>query len=522
MHPRALKSLVVSTVICVLSVVSTGAIADPTLADAIRAGDRATALKMMQEGADVNAAQADGTTPLQWATYRNDLELVKALLARGAKAKVTNSFGASPLSEAVKIANLDLVTQLLKAGADVESPNADGQTVLMLAARNGSVEIARALLKYGANLNAVETWRGQTALMWAAAQKHPEVVELLVAQHAKVDVAAEANDWGEQITSEPRAQYRPTGGLTALMYAARSGCIECARALLRGHADINMPSPDGVTPLLTALDNLHYDLAKMLIEQGANPNTWDWWGRTPLYVAVDMHSYPASRVAYNGPKVNVVVTDKTRCSDMIRLILAAGVNPNPQLNMHRPGRGGNSQRFVENLLTTGATPLLRAAVAQDAEAVQILLEHHALVDLPNVMGVTPLIAASGMGISINDPRPLFEGDMQGRALATLELLVKAGADVNARVLDTTSHNAKIARPSSMTDRQGQTALYGPVIWGWTRVARFLLEHGARTDIVDAAGKGPLDLILKGDVANRDHKADDEMVSLIRTAAVVTH
>src|ERR1700744_3518263 len=141
MNARALKPLIVCTVFSALAMLSTGAAADPTLADVIHDGDRATALKMLQAGADVNVAQADGTTALHWATYRDDPELVKALLARGARTKVTNSFGATPLSEAVKVANLDLVTQLLKAGADVESPNADGETVLMLAARNGSVDI---------------------------------------------------------------------------------------------------------------------------------------------------------------------------------------------------------------------------------------------------------------------------------------------------------------------------------------------------------------------------------------------
>ncbi len=107
--------------------------------------------------------------------------------------------------------------------------------------------------------------------------------------------------------------------------------------------------------------------------------------------------------------------------------------------------------------------------------------------------------------------------MQGRALATLEVLVKAGADVNARISDTSSHNARIARPTSMTDRQGQTALYGPVNWGWTQVAQFLIDHGARVDITDAAGKGPLD-ILKGDVAGRDHQADAELMTMFKNAS----
>jgi ankyrin repeat protein len=290
--------------------------------------------------------------------------------------------------------------------------------------------------------------------------------------------------------------------------------------MLKAGADINLPNPDGITPLMTALDNLHFDLAKYLLERGANPHTWDWWGRTPLYVAVDMHSFPNSHGAFNGPRVRVELTDEATALDVIKMLLAVGVSPNPQLDMHRPGRGGNSARFVENLLTTGATPLLRAAVAQDSEACQVLLEHGALVDLPNVMGVTPLMAAAGIGISTNDPRPLFDDDMQGRALATLEVLVKAGADVNARILDTSSHTARIARPSTMTDRQGQTAIYGPISWGWTRVAQFLLDHGAKVDVVDAAGKTPLNT-LTSDIARRDAKAAQEMTALLKNAGAGT-
>ena len=497
-------------------VFGTGATAaDGSLADMIQGGDRDAGLKVLDVHTDVNAPQPDGTTPLHWAVYRDDLGLVKALLVRGARVNVSNSFGSTPLAEAVKVADLAIVDELIRKGADVEAANTDGQTVLMLAARNGTTDIARVLLRHGANVNARESWRGQTALMWAAAQSHPGMVELLTKHHAQLDVAADENDWGTQVTSEPRAQYRPSGGMTALIYAARSGCVPCGEALLKAGADINLPNPDGVTPLMTALDNLHFDFAKLLLDRGANPHVWDWWGRTALYIAVDMHSYPNSRAAFQGPKVQIELTDRTTAADIIKGLLAAGVNPNPQLDMHRPGRGGNTARFVENLLTTGATPLLRAAVAQDPEAAQLLLQHGALVNLPNVMGVTPLMAAAGMGVSTNDPRPLLDGDVQARAVATLEVLVNAGADVKARVSDTSSHNGRIARPSTMTDRQGQTALYAPVNWGWPRVTKFLLDHGASADVTDENGKGPLDPILHGDVAGRDHAADAEVVALVR-------
>src|SRR3989440_12791881 len=94
-----------------------------SLADRIQSGDRRAALAMIADGADVNRSQIDGTTPLHWAAYRVDKELMAALLEQGARAKVVNRYGASPLAEAVKVADADLVAMLLKAGADVNVAN---------------------------------------------------------------------------------------------------------------------------------------------------------------------------------------------------------------------------------------------------------------------------------------------------------------------------------------------------------------------------------------------------------------
>jgi ankyrin repeat protein len=486
------------------------AAADATLAGLIQSGERAAALAAIRAGADVNAGQGDGTTPLHWAVYKVDAELVALLLERGAKADVLNRYGSSPLGEAVKIANAKLVKMLLDAGANVESPNQDGQTALMLAARAGALDVAKLLVEGGADVNAKEGWRGQTALMWAADGNFPDIAQLLIERGADVHARALANDWDAQITSEPRAQYRPTGGLTALLYAARSGCTRCVRSLLEAGADIDQPNPDGVTPLMVAIDNFRYDTARLLLDRGANPHTWDWWGRTPLYVAVDMSTY-TTRLG------QLRAASETSAIDVIRMLLDADVNPNPQLNMHRPGRGGNSSRFVDDLLTTGATPLLRAAIGHDVEAVRALLEHGAIVDLPNVMGVTPLMGAAGMGISPRDRRLNFEGDVQSRAIATLELLIAAGADVNARVTDITSRTARIARISTMTEREGQTALYGAVKFGWTRVVQYLLEHGAKADVVDALGKSPLNAAL-GQTGGRDNTVSEEIAAMLRSAA----
>ena len=482
--------------------------AQGSLANLIQNGDRAAAMESIRDGVDVNAPQGDGTTPLHWAVYKVDHELVAELLDHGAKADVTNRYGSSPLAEAVKLGDLALVGQLLDGGADVESPNGDGQTALMLAARAGALGVAKLLVERGADVNATEAWRSQTALMWAVDGNHPELAQFLIDEGANVNARASANTWDSQITSEPRAQYRPVGGLSVLLYAARSGCTRCVRSLLEAGANIDQPTPEGVTPLMLAIDNLRYDTARLLLDEGANPHVWDWYGRTPLYVAVDMSTY-------QGRQGQPTASSETSATDVIRLLLEAGVNANPQLNMHRPSRGGNLGRFTDDLLTTGATPLLRAAVGHDAPAVRLLLEHGAVVDLPNVMGVTPLMAAAGMGVSGRDRR--FTPDQQqAHVIEVLEILLAAGADIDARVTDINGRTARIARPSTMTERLGQTALFGAVKFGWTNVVEFLLANGADPLTKDALGKTPVDAAL-GRIGGRDNTVSEEIAALLERA-----
>src|SRR5678815_2814956 len=244
-----------------------------TLADRIQAGDRRAAMELVAKGADVNQAQADGTTPLHWAVYRFDRELVQTLLKKGARVNVVNRYGASPLSEAVRVANVEITEMLLEAGADANVENEDGQTPLMLAARTGNVALATRLVQRGADINRRERFRQQSAVMWAAAQNHPEMVTFLISKGADLTVRAQANDWETQITSEPRVQYRPTGGLTPLLYAARAGCLGCVKAMVEAGADKDRPYPDGMTPMIMALDNNYPAVAHYRLERGASPLT---------------------------------------------------------------------------------------------------------------------------------------------------------------------------------------------------------------------------------------------------------
>jgi len=505
------------TLLALSALIAGPALAESPLADAIESGRRAVALELIAEGTDVNAAQGDGTTPLHWAAYQLDTELVERLVDRGARANTSNRYGASPLGEAAKAANAEIVALLLKAGADADAPNADGETVLMLAARTGSAEVAKLLIDAGADVNAREAWRDQTALMWAADGAFADVVDLLIAHGADVRARAAANDWGSQITSEPRAQYRPTGGLTALLYAARAGCTACVKSILAAGEAIDRPTPDGVTPLMIAIDNYEFDTAKALLEAGANPHLSDWWGRTALYLAVDMNSYvPREGPAHPRSK-------STTAMDLVTALLAAGVEVNTQLNFHRPGRGGNSQRFVDDLLTTGASPLLRASIMHDEPAMRALLAAGASVDLANVMGVTPLMAAAGIGVrepgfGANRSPDFTSKDIESQVIASLDILLDAGADVNAAITDTQSRTARIARQNSLTDRLGQTSLHQVAGRGWPDVVAYLLQRGANPSLKDAMGRTALDLATTP-VQGRPVPNADRNAELLKTAAV---
>jgi ankyrin repeat protein len=527
--PSARKLVLLLAALCPL-VAAAGPIAGQ-----IRDGDRQGALQAIRAGGDVNALLEDGSTALLWAVHRVDHELARELLARGADPDARNVLGATALCEAVSVGDAELVRLLLAAGADANLGNDDNQTPLMLAARNGSLPLVQALLKAGARVNERETYREQTALMWAIAAGSPQVVDELIRKGAEVDVRAAANDWGNQITAEPRAQYRNTGGLTPLLFATRFGCVECAKSLLDAGADINRPTPEGVTPLMNAIDNNQYAVANLLLDRGADPHLMDWWGRTALYLTADMRTRGGSGrpgaggapgaqgTGDPGPGVSgVAFADApppppvNSALQVMRRLLEMGVDPNTQLNMHRPFRG----RFTDDLITTGCSPLLRSALSVDREAVALLLEHGAIPDLPNVMGVTPLMAAAAIGaargLQTGGQGPIAQGDPQDNAIAVIGMLIEAGADVNARITDTSSRTAIIARPSSMTDRQGQTALFGAVSQNWVRVAGYLIQQGARVDIKDDQGRTLLDA-LENKAGGRDNEVGPEMVELIRRA-----
>lgn len=434
---------------------------------------------------DVNARQPDGSTALMYAAYDGDAAEVRRLVAAGADVNARNDFGASAMSIAAAAGDAGVIRELLKGGADAESPNAEGQTALMAVARTGKVDAARLLVKAGAKVDAREHWGEQTALMWAASQRQPEMIRFLLKSGAKPDLRGKVTNWDRKVTAEGREKAMDRGGFAALHYAAREGCIECVRALVQGGADIDIGDGFQTTPLILALMNLHFDTAKALVELGADVNLWDFHGQTPLYAAIDLNSVPT------GARPDVASTDRVTGLDIAKLLLERGANVNAQLKLRLPQRQMPGDRNGDfRVLTTGATPLMRAAVGCDVPAIRLLLEHGALVDLPIADGTPPffgvLITASTRARNKNEDQ----------ALEALQVLKAAGADIHhirsegPRVLHIIHlHTLDHARVP------GTTPLMMAVVRDWKRVVRQLADWGVDLDAKDSDGMTALDYAM---------------------------
>ena len=409
-----------------------------------------------QRKQDVNRRNPDGSTPLQWAVYNGDVAEVRRLLRAGANVALANNYGASPMTLAAEVANTAILRVLLEAGASADSPNPEGQTALMAVARTGNVDAAKLLVDHGATVDAKEKWGGQTALMWASARRHPEMMQLLISSGADVNAASIDRDYQRHVTAEGRPKSLDSGGLTPLLYAARENCIACVDVLLKNKADIDLPDPDGVSPLLVAIMNANWDLAKQLILAGADVNQWDMFGESPLYNAVDQ------RTRIDGGHASIDPPNTTTGLAIVTLLLERGANPNIPL-FFKPAnvRGLNH--------TKGATPLIRAAMNGDLEMVKLLLDHGADATLYMADRQTPIHAV----LSGRAP--------ENQALELIKVLQKAGTDVNVVAL--VNHPEEI---------RGGTALHYAVRKRLKEAIKLLASLGIDINAVDQDGLTALD------------------------------
>jgi ankyrin repeat protein len=445
------------------------AAAQPALIDAIKSGNRAAAIDLIEAKTDLTAAAADGTTALHWAARQDDLDLADRLLGLGADPSARNRYGVTPLELAALNGSKAMIERLLAAGASPNETGAEGETVLMTVARTGRTGAADALLAAGAEADARESWHGQTALMWAAAEGHPAMIETLIAAGADPNAASNVEEWERQTTAEPRAKWLPPGGMTPLLFAAREGCTACVDVLVGAGADVNAVTPDGISAVVSALINGHYDTAAALIEAGTDPNLVDYTGRGPLYAAVDFHTMPSS----NRPAPDVIGNEHSAL-DIVEMLLARGADPNAQLERQAPYRA-KLDRGNDTVLGAGTTPLLRAAKAGDLAAIRTLLAHGADAALTTDRGVNALMLAAGLGTAEQDTTGRFKTEAE--AIATIELMLAEGLDIDA------------------TDNRGRTALHGAALQGFDEVVAALAGHGADLAAPDNDGHTPLDTAM---------------------------
>jgi len=427
----------------ILSAVALSAAAEAPLADAMEKMDRAAVRALLQRRADVNAPQVDGMTALHWAAHQDDLESVELLVRAGANVKAVNRYGVAPLTLAVTNGDGAMVETLLRAGADPNTTLPGGETALMTAARVGVLASVKALLARGATVDAKDQTHGQTAVMWAAAEGHAPVVDMLI------ELGADFNA-------------RLASGMTPLLFAVREGRSDVVRVLLKAGVDVNAPVPveggrrrtvggralpAGSTPLLVAVMNGHFELAAQLLEAGADPKA-NLTGYTVLHSIVPVRK---PGVGDNDPAPEG--SGSMSSLELVRKLVAAGADVNAR--MTRRANLANTR-----LNEVGATPFMMAALTADAELMRELAKLGADPFITNVDNSTPLMAAAGLATR----SPGEDAGTEPEVIEAMQAALDLGNDIDA------------------VDRNGETAMHAAAYKNLPKVVKFLASKGAKIEV----------------------------------------
>jgi uncharacterized protein len=485
MRMRGVARGLTALLVLVVPLVVGYAAGDPAIVTAARNGDVTAVRALIAKRANVNEPAGDKSTALLWAVYHSDLDMVRTLLSAGAAVDAANHYGVTPLLQASRTGDTPMIAALVKAGARVSRTHPDGETPLMAAARTGHLDAVRLLIEAGADVNAADTYQQETALMWAAAEGHLDAVDALL------KAGADPNHRARVTTIEKRknSDY-PTGGFTALMFAARNGHEPVVRALVRGGADPKAVNGDGASATSVAIVNDRFDLAKTLLDLGADPNDGS------LYFAVEMHDATTDMRAKDGSRLRADHPNTLTALDLVRLLLDRGADAN--------------KPFIGQLHSTtlccgeeiNASPFFRAAQAADVEALKLMIAKGAQINWspaeikkeekpagrgnPNV-GKTPIMVAmaggrgaafaAGPGFERLGPPPFREAANR-EPVDAVKALLAAGADPNVKAPD------------------GSTPLHQAVQARQVATIRALVAAGARLDAVNKENLTPLLLAEK--------------------------
>jgi ankyrin repeat protein len=436
-------------------------------------------------GRDPNARGAFGTPPLHLRVDVDDLDGARRLLKAGADANALTERGVSPLSLAIANGNAAMVKLLLQSGADAKQGVPSGETLLMVAAQVGEPAVAEQLLDHGAGVNIRDPQFGQTALMFAARAGHASIVSLLIARGAELDAATKRGDPPAWVWPNSQAGYgfgigiirggtpadrgrrdAATGGMTAIHYAARQGFADVVDLLVKAGAAVNPREANDITPLLMAISNNNMAAAKALLAHGGEVNAQDWYGRSPLWEAVNVRNlYVHNATFRNG-------IDRAPVLELIRQLLAGGANVNARMKETPPFRNHlleitGSLEWVD---FTGQTPFLSAALAGDVTVMKLLLAHGADPKIGTFQGTSALMAAAGVNWVV--AQTWTEGPAQ--LLEAVKLCHDLGMDVN------------------QANSMGVTALHGAANRGSDDIIRFLVDQGADLTAQDNQHRTALD------------------------------
>jgi len=503
-YPLFLHQLCGALVVCAVALFSASLAAQPLtvprpeqvqaspLAEAAKQGDRQAVQALLRQELDVNGLGRDGSPALHWAVHVNDQELVDLLLDAGALVNGVNRYGQAPLHVALQSRHTDMVRRLLEVGADVEQADLSGEPPLLLATQLGDRDMVEVLLEAGAQVEARDLNFGQTALMLAVRKEHAALVQRFLAAGADVNAQSLAGEVQRNAmpsevpvgTSQGVGinrsglpdrgmRYPITGMKTPLLFATRQGSFELTRTLVEAGADIETADANGITPLINAILNHsivnanrsgqsdHLKIAQYLIETGANVNAQDWYGQTPLWATVDMRN------------LEFEVTETTNRVDregayaLIESLLAAGADPNPRTKEFPPERrfiaGTGSNGWVD---MTGQTPFLRASVAGDLRVLQLLLDFGADPNITTFDGTNALMLAAGITWAVAETYD--EGT--DALLETVKLAYSLGNDINA------------------VNSLGLRAIHGAANRGSNDIISYLAENGAFLDVADNEGR----------------------------------
>jgi ankyrin repeat protein len=529
------------------------AAATAPVADAAERGDNEAVRTLLKQAVDVNAAQGDGMTALHWAAMHGDADLAAMLLSAGANAGATTRLGGyTALHLASQAGAAAAIKTLAAGGANVNALTSTGATPLMLAATSGKADAADALLDLSADPNAKEMANGQTALMFAAALDRADVARALLLHGADAAIASRTVDLTKVRAPEdvlqqeirdaqtaksassapPGGAPRPVlatasagspgasagagvtrpftfneligtqGGLTALHFAARQGAMRTIQTLVDMGADVNQVSPaDRTSPLVIATINGQFDVAKYLLDHGAEPNLASEAGMTPLYAVLNVEWAP--KAFYPQPRA--YLQQQTSYLDLMQALLDKGSDPNARVN-----RKIWYTQYNFDLLRVeeaGATPFWRAAYASDIAAMKLLIAHGADPEirtmkpaqnnrfrqggtrsgddskdhsgLPPVPtagpDIPPLHATAGVGYGEGFAANAHRFAPTGMLAAVKYLVEELHADVNAR------------------DADGNTALHHAASRGDNEMIEYLVSKGADVKAVNRTGQTTVDM-----------------------------